>query len=83
MAAPAVSPLAAYADRLSDAQLRKAIDLVATQRITACRDGYAVDGDRYHVSAYRQTCTCPAGAHGRRCYHLAAAIALDEGAARH
>ncbi|GAB3156341.1 hypothetical protein GCM10027258_62610 [Amycolatopsis stemonae] len=29
--------------------------------------------DRYEVSTAHATCTCPAGAHGRACYHLAAA----------
>lgn len=29
--------------------------------------------DRYEVSTAHASCTCPAGAHGRSCYHLAAA----------
>jgi uncharacterized Zn finger protein len=29
--------------------------------------------DRYEVSTAHASCTCPAGQHGRACYHLAAA----------
>lgn len=81
--ATATSPLAAY----TPAQLRKAIELVKAGRVRPVAGGHeflvtASDGvTRYVVDAYRQVCDCPAGAHGRRCYHLAAALAMDEAVA--
>lgn len=62
------------------AQIVKAIELVELGAIV--RDGanwtaVASNGiDHYTVAPYTQTCTCPAGQHGRRCYHLLAATAL-------
>jgi ParB-like chromosome segregation protein Spo0J len=41
---------------------------------------FAISSDGYtrHITdAGARTCTCPAGEHGRRCYHLAAALWLE------
>lgn len=64
----------------SGAQIEKAVELIEHGQIV--RDGRvyrvtASDGHtHYDVDPYRQTCTCTAGQHGRRCYHLAAASYL-------
>lgn len=78
------SPLAAF----PTVALGKASKLIDSGRIAHVDGGHeylATSSDgvtRYITDAYRQTCTCPAGVQGRRCYHLAAAIAMDEGASR-
>lgn len=76
--ATATTPLAGY----QPAQLRKAIALVKAGGIRAAGGDYLVrssDGTTaYLVSPYRQTCTCIAEQHGRRCFHLLAALALAE-----
>lgn len=86
MSTATASPLTAYRDQ--PALLRKAIDLVEAGRVRHVEGGheYLVTGSdgvtRYLADAYRQTCDCTAGRFGRRCYHLAAAIAMDEGRGR-
>lgn len=58
-------------------QLIRAAELVNSGRISEHMFDYACTGSDgialYRVSAYRQTCTCPAGQYQVRCYHLAAA----------
>ena len=68
-------------------QYRRAIELVQARLIrhVAGNEYRVTTGPapgaltRYLVDAYRCTCTCPAGEHGRPCYHLAAAMALHAG----
>lgn len=59
------------------AQISKAAELIEDGAVTSFGRGlYVVVGsngvDRYIVNAADYTCTCPAGQHGRACYHLAA-----------
>lgn len=72
--------------KFTPAQYRKAIAAIQGGHVHPDGDDYLVrssDGTAaYVVSAHRQTCTCPAGQLGRTCYHLAAALAMTEGAAR-
>lgn len=69
----------------SAAQIRKVTALIERGHIAHVEGGQeylvtASDGvTRYVADAYRQTCSCPAGTQGRTCYHLLAALALDEG----
>jgi uncharacterized Zn finger protein len=62
----------------SDVQVEKVRQLLAdggVQRVDRTTFlAVASNGiDRYEVSTAHASCTCPAGAHGRACYHLAAA----------
>lgn len=71
-----LAPLASYTPE----QIVKATQLIQRRAIVSAGRTYiavASDGvTRYEADPYRQTCTCTAGQHGHRCYHLAAAIAL-------
>ena len=74
---------AAKASDAKPEQLAKAVELIDDGGIVpVSRPGiYAAtssDGTTiYVVSLPDQTCTCPAGQHGRYCYHLAAATILQ------
>ena len=62
-------------------QRLQAAQLIAEERIvaTARPAAYSVvgsDGQTVYI-ATADTCTCPAGQRGTRCYHRAAAIALN------
>lgn len=61
-------------------QVKKAAELLAHGGVIRAGHLYLVassDGSaRYQTSPTSGTCTCKAGQHGRRCYHLAAATVL-------
>lgn len=65
----------------SDAQLVKAVTLITenaiVHRTRALYQAASSHGDNtYEVDAATGGCTCPAGQHNRRCYHVAAAQIL-------
>jgi hypothetical protein len=70
--------LAAY----QPAQVAKAVEVVELAAIARVRRSTAWvvvsshGNATYTVDIHTRTCTCPAGDHGRRCYHLAAAEIL-------
>ncbi|HMH94175.1 MAG TPA: DUF6011 domain-containing protein [Streptosporangiaceae bacterium] len=67
-------------------QVEKAREAIADGAVipTSRPAVYAVsstDGTLVYITdAYAQTCTCKAGANGRRCWHLAATLVLDAAA---
>jgi hypothetical protein len=70
---------AALAEALRDfttAQVEKAREMLADGGLVPMRSGIwqatSSDGASTYLVAW-QTCNCPAGLHGRRCYHVAAA----------
>lgn len=76
-----------WKDRLTDElatyqpdQLVRAMQLVKSGRISRHMNDFVCTGSDglslYRVSAYRQSCSCPAGTYNVHCYHLAAATAL-------
>lgn len=78
-------PQDATAHRLSfykPEQIAKAIALIDDEAILHLAEGVYVavssnGQDRYTVVPTIDDCTCPAGRNMIRCYHLAAAIALE------
>jgi hypothetical protein len=76
---------AALAEALRDftaAQIDKARELIADGALVPMRAGVwqasSSDGSSRYLVAW-QTCSCPAGIHGRRCYHVAAARMVAAG----
>jgi hypothetical protein len=68
--------------RYTPEQLAKAVESVELRAVVhGARDDYfalSTAGDViYTVDRAAATCTCPAGRHGTRCYHLAAADLLS------
>lgn len=57
-------------------QVAMAVESVELRAVVRAGDDYfavSTTGDVvYHVDRVAGTCTCPAGQHGTRCYHLAA-----------
>lgn len=69
------------AEDFKPVQVEKALELIELGAIAAIHawvfEIVSSSGtDRYTVDASTRTCDCKAGAHGRRCYHLAAAQIL-------
>jgi uncharacterized Zn finger protein len=67
-------------ERYSNDQVAKVIDLLTTGGVTRIdRHTFRATsskGAEYVVDTTQATCNCPAGQHGRACYHLAAAQLL-------
>jgi uncharacterized Zn finger protein len=61
-------------------QVKKAAALLTAGSVTQIDlhtfQAVSASGARYDVDTTRAACTCPAGQHGRACYHLAAAQLL-------
>lgn len=70
----------------TQAQADKARQLIADGGIVAIREGVyrvaASAGDAFYMVAATGQCNCPAGLHGRACYHFAAARVMAASTAR-